>query len=332
MAEYEKESFKFPDENIVGGDNKAKDKPEDELEIVIEGDEAPIKVEIKDDTPPEDRNRKPMTEPPEEVTEDELLKYKDVKLRDRLAHLNKGYHEERRAKEAALREREEALVIAQRILHENEQLKGSATNNHKLILEQAKTVAEKELDEAKRKYKAAYESGDGDAVTAAQEDLMSAKLKIERINNFRPKALQPPETAVQQVPVPQPPASGAVYRDEKAEAWRERNRWFNKDREMTGFAFAVHERLVEEEGVDPRSDTYYERIDARMREKFPEKFQDSGNGGNEKPRRSSVVAPATRSTAPKKVVLTPSAVNIAKRLGIPLELYAKKVAEGMRNE
>lgn len=101
---------------------------------------------------------------------------------------------------------------------------------------------------------------------------------------------------------------------------------------MTGFAFAVHERLVEEEGVDPRSDTYYERIDARMREKFPEKFQDSGNGGNEKPRRSSVVAPATRSTAPKKVVLTPSAVNIAKRLGIPLELYAKKVAEGMRNE
>jgi len=100
---------------------------------------------------------------------------------------------------------------------------------------------------------------------------------------------------------------------------------------MTGFALAVHERLVEEEGVDPRSDTYYERIDARMREKFPEKFQDS-NGGNEKPRRSSVVAPATRSTAPKKIVLTPSAVAIAKRLGIPLELYAKKVAEGMRNE
>ena len=92
------------------------------------------------------------------------------------------------------------------------------------------------------------------------------------------------------------------------------------------------ERLVEEEGIDPRSDTYYERIDARMREKFPENFRD-GNGGNEKPtRRSTVVAPATRSTAPKKIVLTPSAVSIAKRLGIPLELYAKKVAEGMRNE
>lgn len=330
MAEYEKDAFKFPDENVV--EKQGKGKPEDELEIVIEGDETPIKVEIKDDTPPEDRGRKPMAEPPEEVTEEELLKYKDVKLRDRLAHLNKGYHEERRAKEAAIREREEALAIAQRILQENEQLKNSSQNNQKVLLEQAKTVAAKELEDAKRKYKAAYESGDGDAVTAAQDELVSAKLKVERINNFRPKALQPTETPVQQAQVPQNPASGAVYRDEKAEAWKDRNRWFNKDREMTGFALAVHERLVEEEGIDPRSDTYYERIDARMREKFPEKFQDSGNGGNEKPRRSSVVSPATRSTAPKKVVLTPSAVSIAKRLGIPLELYAKKVAEGMRNE
>ena len=328
MAEYEKDTFKFPDENVVG-----KDKDDEKLEIVVEGeDDTPVKVEVKDDTPERDRNRKPMTEPPEEVTEEELLKYKDVKLRDRLSHLNKGYHEERRAKERAEREREEALHIAQRILQENEQLKGSATNNQKLLIEQAKTVAAKELEEAKRKYKAAYESGDGDAVTTAQDELMTAKLKAERINNFRPRALQTQQSNVQNVPMPQIPASEAPNRDEKAVTWSERNRWFNKDREMTGFALAVHEKLVEEEGIDPRSNTYYERIDARMREKFPEKFQD-GNGGNEKPtRRSTVVAPATRSTAPRKVVLTPSAVSIAKRLGIPLELYAKKVAEGMRNE
>jgi len=328
MAEYEKDSFKFPDENIVG---KKDDKDEEKLEIVIEGEETPVKVEVKDDTPERDRGRKPMTDAPEEVTEEELMKYKDVKLRDRLAHLNKGYHEERRAKERAEREREEALTIAQRILQENEHLKGSVNSNQKMLIEQAKTVAAKELEEAKKKYKAAYESGDGDAVTAAQDELMSAKLKAERINNFRPRALQNQESRVQQVPMPQAPASGAPVKDDKAVAWKDRNRWFNQDREMTGFALAVHERLVEEEGVDPRSDTYYERIDARMREKFPEKFQD-GNGGNEKPRRSSVVAPATRSTAPKKIVLTPSAVSIAKRLGIPLELYAKKVAEGMRNE
>ena len=328
MAEYEKDSFKFPDENIVG---KKDDKDEEKLEIVIEGEETSVKVEVKDDTPERDRGRKPMTDAPEEVTEEELMKYKDVKLRDRLAHLNKGYHEERRAKERAEREREEALTIAQRILQENEHLKGSVNNNQKMLIEQAKTVAAKELEEAKKKYKAAYESGDGDAVTTAQDELMSAKLKAERINNFRPRALQTQETRVQTDPTPQNPASGASVRDDKAVAWKDRNRWFNQDREMTGFALAVHERLVEEEGVDPRSDTYYERIDARMREKFPEKFQD-GNGGNEKPRRSSVVAPATRSTAPKKIVLTPSAVSIAKRLGIPLELYAKKVAEGMRNE
>jgi hypothetical protein len=328
MAEYEKDNFKFPDENIVV---KGKGEEEEKLEIVIEGEEAPVKVEVKDDTPEKDRNRKPMTEAPEEVTEEELMKYKDVKLRDRLAHLNKGYHEERRAKERAEREREEALSIAQRILQENEQLKGSVNTNHKMLLEQAKTVATKEVEEAKQKYKDAYESGVADAVVDAQEALTSARLKLERINNFRPRPLQTAETSVQTAPTPQNPASGAPNRDEKAETWRDRNRWFNKDREMTGFALAVHERLVEEEGIDPRSDTYYERIDARMREKFPENFRD-GNGGNEKPRRSSVVAPATRSTAPKKIVLTPSAVSIAKRLGIPLELYAKKVAEGMRNE
>jgi hypothetical protein len=328
MAEYEKDNFKFPDENIVV---KGKDDEEEKLEIVIEGEETPVKVEVKDDTPEKDRNRKPMTEAPEEVTEEELMKYKDVKLRDRLAHLNKGYHEERRAKERAEREREEALSIAQRILQENEQLKGSVNTNHKMLLEQAKTVATKEVEEAKQKYKDAYESGVADAVVEAQEALTSARFKLERINNFRPRPLQTAETGVQTAPTPQDPASGAPNRDEKAETWRDRNRWFNKDREMTGFALAVHERLVEEEGIDPRSDTYYERIDARMREKFPENFRD-GNGGNEKPRRSSVVAPATRSTAPKKIVLTPSAVSIAKRLGIPLELYAKKVAEGMRNE
>jgi hypothetical protein len=113
--------------------------------------------------------------------------------------------------------------------------------------------------------------------------------------------------------------------DEKAVRWKDRNSWFNQDREMTGFALAVHEKLVDEEGIDPRSDAYYERIDARMREKFPEKFSSN-------PKRSNVVAPATRSTAPKKIVLKQSQVSLAKRLGIPLDLYAKQVALEMRKE
>lgn len=325
MAEYEKDEFKFPDEQPVTVAND-----DEKVEFEIEADDAaPVKVEVVDDTPPEDRNRKPMTEPPEEVTEEELKKYKDVKLRDRIAHLNKGYHEERRAKEAALREREEAFNIAQKILAENEQLKKGAQDSQKVLLDQAKAAVTKELEESKRQYKMAYEAGDADGVIAAQEALTNAKMKLDKIASFKPRPVQPQENVVQHVSTPQTPA-GEANVDEKALAWKDKNKWFNNDREMTAFALAVHANLVEGEGLDPRSDAYYKRIDTRLREKFPEKFPDSG--GNEKPRRSSVVAPATRSTAPKKIVLTPSAVSIAKKLGIPLELYAKKVAQGMRNE
>jgi hypothetical protein len=158
----------------------------------------------------------------------------------------------------------------------------------------------------------------------AQEAITSAKLKVDRIEIARQRALQEVKTPVQNVPMPPPPAR-EVPVDEKAIRWKDRNSWFNKDREMTGFALAVHEKLVDEEGIDPRSDAYYERIDSRMREKFPEKFSSN-------PKRSNVVAPATRSTAPKKIVLKQSQVSLAKRLGIPLDLYAKQVALEMRKE
>ena len=318
VAEIEKVEFKFPHE-------KETEAAEDTIEIEIEGEE--VKVEVVDDTPEQDRNRKPMTEPPEAVTEEELSRYKDTRLKDRLSHLNKGYHEERRNKEAALRERDEAIFIAQKIIAENEKLKGSVHTNQKVLIEQAKQVVDSKISAAEREYTAAYEAGDSAALLAAQKKLTAASIEAEKVANYRPQPLQTQENAVQPAPTPQTPAREVAV-DEKAASWKRSNGWFNQDREMTGFALAVHERLVEEEGVDPRSDTYYARIDARMREKFPEKFVDSSS---EKPRRSNVVAPATRSTAPKKIVLTPSAVSIAKRLGIPLELYARKVAEEMRN-
>jgi hypothetical protein len=318
MAEMEKVEFKFPHEREA-------EAAEDTIEIEIEGEE--VKVEVVDDTPEQDRNRKPMTEPPEAVTEEELSRYKDTRLKDRLSHLNKGYHEERRNKEAALRERDEAIFIAQKIIAENEQLKGSVHTNQKVLIEQAKRVVEGKISAAEREYTTAYEAGDSAALLAAQKKLTAASIEAEKVANFKPQPLQTQENAVQPAPTPQPPAREVAV-DEKAASWKRSNGWFNQDREMTGFALAVHERLVEEEGIDPRSDAYYARIDARMREKFPEKFADSPS---EKPKRSNVVAPATRSAAPKKIVLTPSAVSIAKRLGIPLELYARKVAEEMRN-
>jgi hypothetical protein len=310
--------FKFPDEA------EASAKGEDKFEFEIEADDDDVKVEIVDDTPEEDRDRKPMAEQPDDVTEEELSKYKDVKLRDRIAHLSKARHEERRAKERAERELQEAVSIAQRILAENESLKSNAGNNQKVILDQASTVASREMAEAKRAYKEAYEAGDSEALVNAQEAITSAKLKADRIEIAKQRALQEVKTPVQNVPTPPAPAR-EVPVDEKAVRWKDRNSWFNKDREMTGFALAVHEKLVDEEGIDPRSDAYYERIDSRMREKFPEKFSSN-------PKRSNVVAPATRSTAPKKIVLKQSQVSLAKRLGIPLDLYAKQVALEMRKE
>jgi hypothetical protein len=317
MAEIDKEEFKFPHE---------KEEQEEQIEIEIEGDE-PVKVEVVDDTPKEDQNRKPLSSPPEAVTEEELSKYKDVRLRDRLAHLNRGYHDERRTKEAALRERDEAIAIAQKILAENEQLKGSVNNNQKIIIEQVKKVVDNEVEAAKRAYKAAHEAFDTDAIVEAQEQLTAAKIRADRVSTYRPQPLPAPNNVVQPAQAPQAPAREVTY-DEKATNWKRNNEWFNQDREMTGFALAVHEKLVEEERIDPRSDTYYARIDARMREKFPEKFQEESGTRN---RKSNVVAPASRSTAPKKIVLTASAVSLAKRLNIPLELYARKVAEQARN-
>lgn len=319
MSDMEKDDFKFPDEVEINA------KSDDKVEFEIEDDEAPVKLEVVDDTPVEDRGRKPMEDEPDEVTDEELSRYKDTRLRDRLSHLSKARHEERRQKESAMREREEAISIAQRIFAENEQLKSSMGNNHKVILDQAKTVAAQEFLQAKAQFKAAYESGDSEALVAAQEAFTNAKLKSDRIEAARQKSLQEQENVVQRQPQPPSPAREASTVDEKALRWKDRNSWFNKDREMTGFALAVHEKLVEEEGVNPQSDAYYERIDARMREKFPEKF-------SSQPRRSNVVAPATRSTAPKKIVLKSSQVNLAKRLGIPLELYAKQVALEMRKE
>jgi hypothetical protein len=327
----EKVTFEFPD----GNDEK------DDLKIEVEGNalefeskeasrkaaepkEKPeVEIEVVDDTPPKDRNRKP-SEPPEEVTEEELEGYSE-KVRKRLQHFTKGYHDERRAKEQALRERQELESLAQKLLEENNNLKGTVSKNQELLIEQAKKTVASELEDAKRKYKLAYESGDADAVVAAQEELTTAKMRAEKVNNFKPAPLQEEKSVVQSSYTA--PQTSQV--DEKAEAWRQDNSWFGTDDEMTSFALGLHQKLVKS-GVDPKSDEYYDAINKRMRQVFPENFEEADPEPEEKPKRSTVVAPATRSVAPKKITLTQTQVAIAKRLGVPLELYAKQVAEEMR--
>jgi len=302
--------FKFPDEI------EAEKPTEEKLQIEIEGEG---EIEVVDDTPEQDRGRKPMKEAPAEVTDDELAQYSEG-VKKRIQHFSKGYHEERRAKEAALREREEAVRLAHNLVEENKRLQGSLGQGQQALLEQAKKVVQNELDQAKQKFKAAYEAGDSDALVEAQEALAAAKYKAERVNNFKPAVAQPQNPVVQ--PAPRPEQTVKV--DSKAKAWQEANSWFGDDKEMTALALAVHQDLVES-GVDTSSDEYYEKINARVRKRFPEAF-------NSEKRKSSVVAPATRSTAPRKIVLTQSQVQIAKRLGLTNEQYARAVAEEMRKQ
>lgn len=317
----EKTEFEFPDEegtkNARAGGRVVE--PESDTENEAE-------IEVVDDTPEKDRHRTPLGEAPKPVTDDELAKYSDQKLKDRLAHMNKGYHEERRAKEVALREREEAIRVAQSVVEENKRLQGSLASNQTALIDQAKLVVASEIEDAKRAYKDAYEAGDADALTKAQEKLTSASIRADKVQNFKPAPLQTTEYPVQtQQQAPQAPEVDAKTRD-----WLDKNSWFGTNRKMAAYALILHEEL-KDTGVPVASDEYYEAIDADMRKRFPESFADEPADAKTSQRtKSNVVAPASRSTAPKKIVLTQTQVNIAKRLGVPLELYARKVAEEMR--
>ncbi len=319
MADTEKTEFEFPDE---AEQNPRKGGKVVETESVEE--EKP-EIEVVDDTPEEDRYRTPMAEAPQDPTEEELATYSES-VKNRFKHFTKGYHEERRAKEAAEREKDEALRIAQAVFEENKRLKGSVNQNQQALLEQAKKVVNSEIEQAKRQYKEAYESGDADKLLEAQEALTTAKIRADKVNNFKPAPLQERETPVQITPQPQQ----AAPVDEKLLAWQDRNQWFGSNKRMTSYALGLHEELVEN-GIRVGSEEYYKRIDTDIRERFPDQVG-AGESVDAKPQRtkSNVVSPATRSTAPKKIVLTQTQVNIAKRLGVPLELYARKVAEEMR--
>ena len=303
-----KEDFAEPAEPEVKSKSK-KDTSDDDFE-----------VEVVDDTPKADRNRK-ASEPPEDVTDDELEDYSD-KVRKRIQHFSKGYHDERRAKEEAHRQSQELERVTQQLMEENKKLKGNVNKNQTALLEQAKKNASIESDNAKRAYKEAYESGDSDAVLDAQDKLTNAKLKSERLANFKLPPLQETETPVQKEVEQLAPA---VKVDERAADWQKTNSWFGDDDEMTSLALGLHNKLVKQ-GVSPQSDEYYESIDTRMRQVFPDNFEDA-----EPKRKTSVVAPATRSTAPKKVTLTRTQVQLAKRLGLTPQQYAKQVALDMRN-
>lgn len=329
---FEKLEFKFPHEREA----EQKEKPQaEEIQIEIASDTPAepaqkvkdVEIEVVDDTPPKDRGRKP-SEPPPEVTDEELAGHSE-KIQKRIKHLSKGYHDERRRAEAAQREREEAVRLAQQLLEENQRLKKHTDTTQNAMVEQAKARVAVELEQAKRQYKEAYEAGDADKVVEAQEALTTVKMRAERLSAWKPAPLQTSETPVQQ----QPTTTPAPQVDPKALAWRDQNTWFGSDEEMTSLALGLHQRLVRE-GVDPKSDDYYERINTRMRQVFPDRFDDVEEVEEAKPapkprQQSTVVAPVTRSTAPRKIVLTERQVALARRLGLTPEQYGRQFAKEM---
>lgn len=316
------EEFKFPDE--VEAEDKVGAEAKSELDIQIE-----------DDTPPEDRGRKPLPkEVVNELDNDDLEEYSE-KVKKRLSQMKKVWHDERREKERALREREEALRFAQVREQEIKQLKQRLGNGEKAYIQEVTKSASNELAVAKERLKQAYEAGDAEKITDAQEALTEAKFRVKQYENFQP-SLQEDFTGVQQSQQYQVPPAPQPSVDPKAEAWKDKNPWFGTDEEMTALALGLHEKLVRS-GVDPRSDDYYDRVNTTMRKRFPDYFNDEVESEKptqtrreEKPARTkpaNVVAPVTRGTAPRQVRLTPTQVAIAKKLGLSNQEYAKAMIE-----
>jgi hypothetical protein len=280
-------------------------------------------IEIVDDTPEQDRNKKPLNKNPE-PSEEELEAYSEG-VKKRINELRHGYHDERRAKEAALREREELAAFAEKLLKEKQELQKRYAAGEEFAVEQFKEKAVITLESAKKQYKDAFEAGDVEAMASAQEKMLEAALEKKKYENWRPQQLPTAENYETIQPVTQK-APQAAPPDSRAVTWAEDNKWFGADEEMTAFAYGVHDRLVKA-GVDPRiePDLYYRKIDERMREVFPDKFEGSKP---QKQKPATIVAPVSRSTnTSKKVVLSASQQRVAKRLGLTPQQYAQELAK-----
>lgn len=319
-------------------EEKIQEKQEDQVES------QEVEFEIEDDMPEEDKavlaKDKEKKEKPKKAKksdeEDELEKYSED-VQKRINKLKREYHDERRAKETKDREVQEAIRYAEAVRKENEKLKKSLSKGESTLLEEAKARADMALESSKAQYRKAYEDGDADAMADAQSKIADATLMRNKWADYDPQykeeeaskePLQESQNVYNQTnKVPEP--------DEKAKKWFSENKWFGQDDEMTAFSYGLHEKLVKS-GIDPRSDDYYDRINERLRQVFPDRFENNEEDDSDlvetktskaKIAPSNVVAPVKRNPSSKKITLTATQVSMAKRLGVPLEEYAKQVAQ-----
>jgi hypothetical protein len=322
-----KDEFEFPDEK-----ESKKAAAED----------AKFEVEIEDDTPPEDRGRK-AAPPPEDPSDDELNTY-DEKVQARIKKFTRGYHDERRAKEEALREREAAESFAKQVYEENKRLQQQLATGSEAYIEQSKSSADIELSAAKKAYKDAIEAGDIDAQADAQAEITRATLKVEKAQGMKPIKVEEKEFT--------PTKAEEPRLTPRTKKWVDNNSdWWGVDEEMTMTAMGLDKKLAKQYGPDyVGTEEYFQTIDKTMRKRFPEHFESeqsyeddetpprktSEPAEEETPRRATkpatVVAPASRSTPPNRIRLKASEAAIARRLGVPIEQYAKQVALLKRGE
>ena len=327
MAQMDQENFEFPDEKETKG------KPVDEADVKVTAS-ADFDIEIEDDTPAEDRKAEPLPEEvKKELDDDNLMDYSN-RVKMRLEQMKKAWHDERRVKEAAEREKNEAILLAQKVLEENKKLKSTLSEGEKQYVSTMQNAAEAELEMAKRAYRDAYDSGDPDRIVEAQQKLTEASLKQDKAKNFKPTMQLPEEDFQPTVQSAQTQESPKI--DPLTAKWLEKNTWYGPDEEMTALALGTHAKLEKQFGKGYiGTEEYFKRIDDTMRKRFPENFSDEveveTQAGGDKPsqrteaKSAPVVAPATRSTASKRIVLKASQVALAKKLGLTPEQYAREM-------
>lgn len=301
-----------------------------------EGGEPKEKVEIEviDDTPPEDRGRRPASHAALDPTEEEMEQY-SAKVQNRLRELTRARHDERRRAEAALRERDELKRAATAFSTRTQEMENYIAMGQTAYIENAKKLATVSIESAKQKLRTAMDAGDSDGIVTAQQLLTEAQIQLDQANNFRAPPLQKPkedgytEPTVSKRTVEQPKL------DDRTTDWLVANPWFQRqgDEDLTGYAMGLHNKLIHERGPAFAQDpSYFKTIDSAMRKAFPDRFEasehepESRNQAPANRRPSTVVAPAQRNGTTKKIRLTQTQVNIARELGISLEGYARQLA------
>jgi len=298
-------------ELIESDDDLFSEVGESKKDAVADAKEDAIQINVVEDV---DSGSEISEELPEEVdenadvTEEELRQY-SKSVQKRINTLTSKHHTERREKEKAVGERDQAADAAKQLIGENNRLKNLINKGEHVLVDEAKSRLSTELKSTQTALTAALDAGDSEAITAAQSELARVMAQTERVNSYRPQEL--PQTEYQE---------SKLQPDEKADAWRSKNKWFAKDSEMTAYAMGLHQKLVNEDFVNPKSDEYYEEIDKNLRLRFPERFK------MKRAPRKTVVSPAQRSTTgARSVTLSESQVKLARRLGVTNEQYAAEV-------